>query len=159
MITVVKLDLVGEKLISYKGEVIERSANQMILSARWTLATRELGYTTFEPGDQFTEYYYTDRWFNIFEIATATGERKGWYCNVAEPARFFEDRIEQVDLLLDLWVTPAGETLILDEDEFAAETRLSEKQRQQSRQALQELLQLAATGTQPFNYTQHDTIP
>lgn len=159
MITVVKLNPVGERLISYEGEARQRSATLIILDATWTMATKKLGYTTFEPGDHFTEYYYTDRWFNIFEIANSSGERKGWYCNVAEPARFGENQLEQVDLLLDVWVTPTGETLILDEDEFAAESRLSDHQRRQARQGLQELLQLIATGTQPFNYTRNGSTP
>ncbi|HET8911103.1 MAG TPA: DUF402 domain-containing protein [Ktedonobacteraceae bacterium] len=152
MITVVKLNPAGEKLISYTGEVRQRLATEVVLDATWTMAARELGYTTFEPGDHFIEYYYSDRWYNIFEIADSTGERKGWYCNIAEPARFSENQIEQVDLLLDVWVTPAGEPLVLDEDEFAAAQGLSDYQRQQARQALQEILLFIARGVDPFNY-------
>ncbi len=77
--------------------------------------------------------------------------RKGWYCNVTEPARFFEDRIEQIDLFIDVWVTPQGETLILDEDEFAADTTLSERQRYGARQGLQTLLEMIATRQGTFS--------
>ena len=144
MITVVKLSPRGETKIQYQGEVVEHLSHGVIIQAYWSHPTKNLGYVSFEPGDRFIEYYYTDRWYNIFDIASTQGVRKGWYCNIAEPAILFEDRIEQVDLLLDVWVSPGGKTLILDEDEFAADTMLTTRQRNGARQALQELLQMIA---------------
>jgi predicted RNA-binding protein associated with RNAse of E/G family len=101
-------------------------------------------------GDRFIEYYYSDRWFNIFAIANKEGVHKGWYCNIAEPARIFTDTITQVDLYLDLWVNPAGETLLLDEDDFEAATLLSKRQRTGARQGLQELLHMLETRQEAF---------
>lgn len=151
MITVVKLSPRGETKIRYQGEVVEHLSHGVIIQAYWSQPTKNLGYTSFEPGDRFIEYYYTDRWFNIFDIASAQGVRKGWYCNIAEPAMLFEDRIEQVDLLLDVWVSPEGETLVLDEDEFAADTTLTAQQRNEAQQALQELLQMIADQQEAFS--------
>ncbi|HLQ30192.1 MAG TPA: DUF402 domain-containing protein [Ktedonobacteraceae bacterium] len=151
MITVVKQNPLGEIKVQYQGEVIERSADGVIIQAYWSHATKDLGYVSFERGDRFIEYYYTNRWYNIFDIANAHGVRKGWYCNIAEPAVIFEDRIEQIDLLLDVWVSPQGETLILDEDEFAADTTLSEEQRAGARRALQELLAMIAAQQETFS--------
>jgi len=151
MITVVKLSPRGETKIQYQGEVVEYLSHGVIIQAYWSHPTKNLGYVSFEPGDRFIEYYYTDRWYNIFDIASTQGVRKGWYCNIAEPAILFEDRIEQVDLLLDVWVSPEGETLILDEDEFAADTTLTARQRNGARQALQELLQMIADQQEAFS--------
>ncbi|MBV9229526.1 MAG: DUF402 domain-containing protein [Chloroflexi bacterium] len=142
MITVVKLDPKGEVKIRYQGKIIERSTHGVIIQASWTLPARDLGYTRFEPGDRFTEYYYSDRWFNIFDIASADGVRKGWYCDIAEPAQIFDDHIEQIDLFLDVWVSPTGKPLILDEDEFAAATTLSDEQRSAAQRGLQALLDM-----------------
>ncbi len=130
MITVVKLNPSGEPKIQYQGEVIEHSHAGVIIQAYWQQPLKDLGYTQFEPGDSFIEYYFSDRWFNIFDIATADGRRKGWYCNIAEPASISDEFIKQIDLLLDVWVDPGGKTLILDEDEFEADTTLSDEQRQ-----------------------------
>jgi len=151
MITVVKLSPRGETKIQYQGEVVEYLSHGVIIQAYWSHPTKNLGYVSFEPGDRFIEYYYTDRWYNIFDIASTQGVRKGWYCNIAEPAILFEDRIEQVDLLLDVWVSPGGETLILDEDEFAADTTLTTLQRNGARQALQELLQMIVDQQEAFS--------
>lgn len=150
MITVLKQNPRGETKISYQGEIIERSTRGVVIQAHWTHPTKELGYTRFEPGDLFTEYYYTDRWFNIFDIRSAKGTRKGWYCNVAAPAVITTERIEQIDLFLDVWVTPNGETLILDEDEFAAATTLSDEQRSGASQGLHALLDMIVARQETF---------
>jgi len=151
MITVVKLNPSGEPKIQYQGEVIEHSHAGVIIQAYWQQPVKDLGYTRFDPGDSFIEYYYSDRWFNIFDIATADGRRKGWYCNIAEPASISNEFIKQIDLLLDVWVDPCGKTLILDEDEFEADTTLSDEQRQGARQGLQHLLELIAERSKPFS--------
>ena len=150
MITVVKQDVLGRVKIQYSGEIIEHLTHGVVISAAWTLPARDLGYTVFEPGDQFTEYYYTNRWYNVFDIVRSDGTRKGWYCNVAEPASIHEDQIEQIDLLLDVWVDPQGNALVLDEDEFEADTMLTAAQRTGAQQGLQALLQLLATRQEMF---------
>jgi protein associated with RNAse G/E len=151
MITVIKQSPRGEPKIQYAGEIIERLHDGAIIQAYWQQPAKDLGYTRFEPGDSFIEYYYTDKWFNIFDIATASGRRKGWYCNVAEPASISGDIIKQIDLLLDVWVDPTGKTLILDEDEFQADTTLSDEQRKGAQQGLQQLLELIAERGEPFS--------
>ncbi len=151
MVTIVKQNPLGEAKIRYSGEITEQLANGVVIHAHWTLPARDLGYTVFEPGDHFTEYYYTDRWYNIFDIARSDGTRKGWYCNVAEPAHIHDDVIEQIDLLLDVWVNPQGEALILDEDEFAADTMLTQAQRSGAQGGLQALLQLLTTRREVFS--------
>ena len=151
MITIVKLNPRGDTKIQYQGELVERISHGLIIQAFWSHPTKNLGYISFEPGDRFIEYYYTKRWYNIFDIASAQGVRKGWYCNIAEPAILFDDRIEQVDLLLDVWVSPSGEILILDEDEFAADATLSAEQRKGAKQGLQELLSVIAKRHEAFS--------
>jgi protein associated with RNAse G/E len=151
MITVVKQNPHGKPVFSYQGEIVERFSHGIIIRAIWTLPQKDVGYTCFEPGDQFIEYYYTDRWFNIFDIANTEGIRKGWYCNIAEPVIIFDNYIQQVDLLLDLWINPEGDILLLDEDEFAADTTLTQEQRHAARQGLQALLDLVIARQEVFN--------
>ncbi|GCE25471.1 hypothetical protein KDA_09550 [Dictyobacter alpinus] len=151
MITVIKLDPQGIEKIRYTGTVLERSAQRAVVLANWAMETKDLGYTRFESGDRFVEYYYTDRWFNIFDIINQDGQRKGWYCNVTEPARFRTGHIEQIDLLLDLWVDATGKPLLLDEDEFTATSQLSTEQRQGAQHGLQMLLQMLEKRQEAFS--------
>ena len=144
MITVIKRDPVGEEKTRYTGEVIERRSDSVVIEAYWTREAKDLGYTRFEPGDRFIEYYFTNRWFNVFAISNNNGSRKGWYCNVAAPAVISADCVEQIDLLLDVWVDPTGRLLVLDEDEFEADPTLSDEQRKGARQGLRDLLGMIA---------------
>ena len=152
MITIVKLNTAGEARIQYEGELVRHLENGVVIQAYWKRATTDLGYVRFEPGDCFTEYYYSDRWYNIFDIAGNDGQRKGWYCNIAQPASIFDERIEQVDLLLDVWVDSRGVPLVLDEDEFEADTTLNAELRQAALDGLRELLEVIATQKPPFIY-------
>jgi uncharacterized protein len=150
MITIIKLDPVGTEKTRYTGTILEHLAYGIVIGATWTRPDWDLGYTRFETGDQFVEYYYANRWFNIFAIANKEGIRKGWYCNIAEPACISTDTISQVDLYLDVWINPAGEILLLDEDEFETATILNERQRLGARQGLQELLGMLEAREEAF---------
>jgi predicted RNA-binding protein associated with RNAse of E/G family len=150
-VVVHKLDTRGRLVTSYGATLAKRFANGVLLDARWERPTLALGYTTFETGDQFHEWFYRDRWYNIFEIAESGGALKGWYCNIAEPATITENEIRCRDLLLDLWVAPDGKTLILDEDEFAADDAIDAPAREQALTALAELRRLVAARQAPFD--------
>jgi uncharacterized protein len=150
-IVVRKLDTRGRLVTSYVATVVERLPDGVLLGARWERPTLALGYTTFEMGDRFREWFYSDRWYNIFEIMGSGGALKGWYCNIAEPATITETEIRCRDLLLDLWVAPDGETIVLDEDEFAADDAIDTSTRAQALAALAELEQMVATRKAPFD--------
>jgi len=152
MITVVKLNTAGKVKIQYEGEIVRHLEHGVVIQAYWKRATTDLGYVRFEAGDRFTEYYYSDRWYNIFDIADAHGQRKGWYCNIAQPASIFDERIEQIDLLLDVWVDPRGALLLLDEDEFEADRIMSAEVRLCALDGLHELLEVIAAQREPFVY-------
>ena len=145
-----KLDARGATALVYQAEVAERLTDGVRLDALWTRPTTDLGYVTFETGDHFTEWYYTDRWYNIFEVTSPGGTLKGWYCNVAAPADIGDDQLFCRDLLLDLWVAPDGATLMLDEDEFAADPTLDDATRDQALAGLAELQRLVAHRQGPF---------
>ncbi len=150
-ITVYKLDHEGREVWHYDGEVLARDATWVQLEARFNRPDRDLGYAVFRLNDRFVEWFYTDRWYNIFEIHDVEDDHlKGWYCNITRPALLTEDAIRSDDLALDLWVHPTGETLTLDEDEFAALT-LDDETRGHALDALQQLKQLVVSGDAPFN--------
>jgi uncharacterized protein len=145
-----KQDVRGAVVFTYEATVEEWLPDGVRLDARWTRPLMRLDYVTFETGDCFTEWYFRDRWYNIFEVASADGALKGWYCNVAAPAMIEAHNLYCRDLLLDLWVAPDGETTVLDEDEFAAEPALDEATRAQARITLTELQRMVAQRQGPF---------
>jgi predicted RNA-binding protein associated with RNAse of E/G family len=121
IVTVQKCAPDGTPVFAYLAELAERLPNAARLSAHWERAPLSLGYTTFDTGDQFTEWFYGDRWYNVLRIqGAADGALKGWYCNITTPAEIGVSVITYRDLYLDLWVHAEGTALVLDEDEFDA---------------------------------------
>lgn len=149
-VTVEKLDLDGQVRFAYDGVVLEHTATRVVLEATFTRGPMALGYVTLTPGDRFVEYFFTDRWYNVFAIYNAKdGAFKGWYCNVTRPAEVAEAEtglvVRAVDLALDYFRQPGGAEFVLDEVEFSA-LPLSAAEQAAARGALAELRTLAATG-------------
>ncbi len=118
-ITVQKKNPAGEVKYVYEGIVLSRDENSIVLEALFDRADMPFMDVVFKTGDRFVEYYYTDRWYNIFTVHDRdNGNVKGWYCNVSLPAVFEDDIVSYVDLALDLWVSTDGKQTVLDEDEF-----------------------------------------
>lgn len=140
----------GEQVFAYTAELVERLPAGVLLTARWTRPRLELGYTTFEPGDRFREWFFTDRWYNIFEITAPDGVLKGWYCNIATPATITADVVSYRDLALDLWVDSSGAMTTLDEAEFAEDTALDADTRAAAEAALGELRRVVEQRAAPF---------
>ena len=60
--------------ITYHGELLADEPGHLLVHARWERPPADLGYVIFEPGDHFYEHYYTERWYNIFEIRDDAGQ-------------------------------------------------------------------------------------
>lgn len=114
-----KLRADGSLAYSWDGEVLHQDAEGLVLRAAFNVDARSVGPVTLRRGDVFHEFYYWDRWYNVYQIASPDGVLKGWYANVGEPARLAEDgSLQYVDLELDVWVNPDGSHVVLDEPEF-----------------------------------------
>jgi len=120
-ITVLKKNLADEVTWQYEGVVVRREPNAVILEALFNRPDMPFMDIVLKQNDRFVETFYSDRWYNIFEIYDRdNGQVKGWYCNVGKPAIIEDGVVSYVDLALDLWVSTEGKQTVLDEDEFAA---------------------------------------
>src|SRR5919206_2139103 len=117
-VTVRKFLYDGTPNYVWEGRVVERDDEVVVLEAYFTRGRRDLGYVVFERGDLFVEFYYFDRWYNVFQIYSSAGELKGWYCNITQPATLQGGELRFVDLALDLFAYPDGTSLPLDVEEF-----------------------------------------
>jgi len=149
--TVIKNDANGEHVLSYDGTIREWGGTYVKLDAIFQFDDRDLDYVTLRKGDLFTEWFYTDRWYNVFRVQDVdTGELKGWYCNITRPATITETQVSADDLELDLFVYPDGRTLLLDEDDFA-DLDLSDADREQAWDAVDTIKRLVARRESPFD--------
>ncbi len=139
-ITVIKRKVDGAEVMRYTGKILRQSEAEVVLEAHFNRPDMIFMDTVWKLGDRFVETYYTNRWYNVFEIHDRDDDTlKGWYCNISKPATLDSlEVISYVDLALDLWVAPDGTQTVLDEDEFAA-LALDEKIRSRALSALEEL--------------------
>ena len=139
--------------ITYQGFELLREPNHLLIHARWDRGALDLGYMTFQTGDHFFEHYYTNKWFNIFEIRSQRGQLKGWYCNVTKPAKVEGYAVYSEDLELDLFVSAdRQEVVTLDEEEFD-EREFSQEVREAALRGLEELRKMARSAAPPFDST------
>ena len=149
-IKVHKLNEKGIEVWCYEGVVISKTDSSVTLQATFDRDEVIFKGLFLKRGDRFVETFYSDRWYNIFEIYDSLdGELKGWYCNICRPAQIEDGHVYAEDLALDLIVYPEGNWQILDEDEFS-QLALSPQDQEQARGALDQLIDLARRRKGPF---------
>ncbi len=64
------------------------------------------------------EFYWLDRWYNIFRFQEPAGAFRNYYCNINMPPLFSGSELDYVDLDMDVVVWPDGRFEVLDIAEF-----------------------------------------
>ncbi|RPJ51353.1 MAG: DUF402 domain-containing protein [Chloroflexi bacterium] len=122
----------------------------------WSLGLQALGVL---PSGKWiastSKWQFYQEYFSIITMRDAGGALLGYYCDICTPLRKEGEVYYTTDLLLDLWVSPAGSPTILDEDEFqeaAAGGRLEPGLEEKARVTLRRLLVEVETGKFPAAY-------
>jgi predicted RNA-binding protein associated with RNAse of E/G family len=146
---VLKKNLAGDVTWQYEGVVLHRRENEITLEALFNRDDMPFMDITLKRNDRFVETFYSDRWYNIFEIYDRDDNQfKGWYCNIGKPAVIADDFVSYVDLALDLWVSADGMQTVLDEDELAA-LNLDDELKQKAYDGLKELQEVIKSKNPP----------
>lgn len=118
-IKVQKKNPAGEVTYQYEGDLVRRDESCIVIEALFDRKDMPFQDVVFRTGDRFVEYYYSNRWYNVFAVHDKDdGKIKGWYCNIGKPAEIEDGLVSYVDLALDLWVSADWKQTVLDEDEF-----------------------------------------
>ena len=149
-IRIQKKNPAGEVTYEYEGVLLSRDERSITLEAFFDREDMPFQDVIFKKGDRFLEFYYFDRWYNIFEVYDRDNDKlKGWYCNVGMPVVMEDDAVSYIDLALDLWVSTTGDQVVLDEDEFK-DLEMSDDMRIGALNGLKELRSLFATKKSPL---------
>jgi len=136
---ILKKNLADEVTWQYDSKVLRRDETSITVEAFFNRDDMPFQEIILKRNDRFVETFYTDKWFNIFEIYDRDdGKLKGWYCNITKPAVIQDGLVSYVDLALDLWVSADGTRKVLDEDEMD-ELELDEVTKQKAFDGLHEL--------------------
>ena len=138
---------------SWTAELVRREGPLVILDAKFTDEVSHDLLGTIASGTHSLEYYWLDRWYNVFRFAQPDGKLRNYYCNVNVPATFTENILSYVDLDLDILVAPDFSYRILDVEDFERNARrygYTPEVQANARQALAELASMIEMRSFPF---------
>lgn len=153
-VTVNARDLAGELKKSWKCRKLDREGTTLILLGEFTEEVQhdELGLV--RAGTLSYEYFFPDRWYNVFRFEEPSGTLRNWYCNITMPPEISDHTIEYVDLDIDVLIWPDRSIKILDVEEYEENARkhdLPDASREQVSLALTEVLAAFRDDKFPFN--------
>jgi len=140
---------------SWHARLLESRDDRIVLLGEFHRDINHPELGIIRRGTRSREFFFADRWYNIFEFTEASGELRSFYCNIAMPPTFEDSILRYVDLDIDVSVAPDGTVKVLDLDEFyenAERFSYSEELKHGAEVALQELLELIERRSDVFQF-------
>ena len=144
----------GSKHRYWPAQLAKHEGPLLILDAVFDKEIQHDLLGTIDSGTISTEYYWLDRWYNIFRFSDPAGRLKNFYCNINVPPDFDGHTLSYIDLDIDVLVAPDLTYQVLDMDDFEQNARAfsyPEKVQTEARRALAELTGLIESASFPFN--------
>jgi protein associated with RNAse G/E len=145
----------GSEHRRWEAFVLRDADSLLVLDGKFETEIRHNLLGTIAPGTVSIEYYWLDRWYNVFRFMEPNGELRNYYCNVNIPPTYDGRVLSFVDLDMDILVAPDLSYQILDEDEFevnALRYAYPAPVLERAHQALAELKALIEARQFPFDY-------
>ena len=108
----------GEIKRTWRCELIDRSESLYLLRGVFEQEVLHPSLGRIAAGTVSYEFFWTDRWYNIFRFHEPDGSFRNFYCNICRPAEVTGRAIDYIDLDIDLVVDRKGGFVVLDEIEF-----------------------------------------
>jgi protein associated with RNAse G/E len=143
----------GQLHRTWNAKFVRQEGSLIVLDARFQDEIEHELVGTIASGTHSLEYYWLDRWYNIFRFAKPNGELRNYYCNVNVPPTFAGEILSYVDLDLDILVAPDFSYQVLDEQDFESNAqiyRYPEQVQQKARRAVEELVEMIEARAFPF---------
>ena len=144
----------GEIHRTWHCDLLEREGSLLVFVGEFKEEILHSDLGIIRPGTVSYEYYWLDRWYNIFRFHEPEGHLRNFFCNVNTPPVFESNVLDYIDLDLDVLISNQLEAKILDADEFEANAKIygySKEIIHGAEIALSELLELAQNKSFPFN--------
>src|SRR5690242_4697581 len=105
-ITVRVLKYDGIEYRCWRARLTRREGSLIVLDAEFEYDVRHHLLGEIRRGTRTMEYYWLDRWYNIFRFLRDDGETRLFYCNINLPPSIEDDVLSYVDLDIDVLVRP-----------------------------------------------------
>src|SRR5437016_4816016 len=152
-ITVRVLKYDGTEYRRWPARLARRDGSFIVLEGEFEYDVDHSLLGSIRRGTRTEEYYWLDRWYNIFRFLDDAGGTRLYYCNVSTPPQFDGELLSYVDLDIDILVQPDLSYRVLDSDEFEAHALqygYSEETRTNAYAALSGLIYLIEHEQFPF---------
>jgi len=152
-ITVRVLKHDGKEYRRWRASLRSREDSLLILDAEFEADVSHELLGEIKRATKTVEYYWLNRWYNVFRFLKDDGSTRLWYCNVNTPPRFESETLSYIDLDIDVLVQPDFSFQVLDEDEFEANALLygySDEEKVRAHAATDELTGLIKQHQFPF---------
>ena len=143
----------GTEHRSWSAQLVSQDGPLLVLDGKFEVEVQhdQLGFIA--CGTHSLEYYWLDRWYNIFRFGRPDGSVRNFYCNVNVPPTFDGEVLQYADLDLDILVNPDFSYRILDADDFERNSReygYPADVQANARRAVDELVNMIETRKFPF---------
>ena len=102
----------------WKGKPVKLDGSLLVLEAEFDVDVSHELLGAIPRGTKTIEYYWLDRWYNVFRFLKPDGSTWMWYCNINTVPTLEGNELSYVDLDIDVLVQPDGGYRVLDLDEF-----------------------------------------
>jgi protein associated with RNAse G/E len=143
----------GREHRRWPAELLRQEGPLVVLDAFFSEEVVHSHLGTIARGTHSLEYYWLDRWYNIFRFAQPDGSLRNYYCNVNLPPTLENGILNYVDLDLDILVGPDLSYQVLDADDFETNSSLygySDELRANAYRAIDDLIHLIEAREFPF---------
>ena len=117
-VTVRVLKYDGAEYRRWSGRIARRDGSLIVLEAAFEFEVQHHLLGGIQRGTRTIEYYWLDRWFNVFQFFEADGSTRLFYCNINMPPVLAEGVLSYVDLDIDVLVQPDLSFEVVDQEEF-----------------------------------------
>ena len=152
VVRVVKYD--GTEYRRWPAFISKHDGPLLVLDAIFDQEIKHDLLGTIASGTISTEYYWLDRWYNVFRFSDRSRKLQNFYCNVNMPPSFDGRVLNYVDLDIDVLVKPDFSYQVLDLEDFEENARRYDypvEVRDNANVALAELIRLIETRSFPLD--------
>ena len=152
-VTIISREFDGSIGKSWTCELVEQRGPLLVLVGKFDREVSHDHLGRIERDTISHEYYWLDRWYNVFRFHEPNGSFRNFYCNINMPPTFENGVLDYVDLDIDILVAKDWTYSILDKDEFeenAAKFGFSPDLRAKAVKAVDEVIALIERHQFPF---------
>ncbi len=120
LVTVISRNIDGRIHRTWTAELIEENDEFYLFLGIFDSEVKHPNLGVIRRNTISYEYYWKERWFNVFRFHEPEGDLRNYYCNVNQPPVLENGVLNYVDLDIDLLIWKDFSYEVLDMEEFDA---------------------------------------